>query len=70
MKLDIPQKIEHHGEKFILESIKDQQREALKICKKLKKKSIRSRIKFISNKYVVYGDENGKKKNKKKKYKK
>lgn len=65
-KLHIPKTMKHHGESFILDSIKRQKREALQVAKEMGKNNIRSRIKFLGNKFAIYGDKNGKKKKEKK----
>jgi len=50
----IPLIINHNGELFALKSTVSQQREAIKIANKIKKKHRRFRIKFFENKYCVY----------------
>lgn len=66
-KLNIPIKIQHNGEDFFIKSIEKQKKEAKSICNKMffNGKRTRSRIHFINNKYVVYGEDMRRRKKKK-----
>lgn len=56
MKLNIPKFLNHNGERFFLQSIENQKIGAIRISRELAKVNIRSRIKFIDNKFAIYGD--------------